>query len=212
MPPPRRPSTSSKSSELEPSEIEPREILSFWFDQTTPKQWFIKSDAFDQLIAERFRAVLAAALDGRMNGRLNRRLDGRMDGWANHAEGCLALILVLDQFTRHIYRDSPCAFVGDDHALRLSAHAVSVGWVANCAQVSRRQFFLMPMMHSEDVEVQRASLPLFETYTDSDTLWFAKRHCEIIERFGRFPHRNAVLGRVSTTDEIEFLKEPGSAF
>ena len=166
----------------------------------TPKQWFSKSDAFDRLIAERFSAVLAAALDGRMNG------------WGDHADGCLALILVLDQFTRHIYRDSPRAFVGDAHALRLSTHAVSVGWVANCAQVSHRQFFLMPMMHSEDVEVQRASLPLFETYTDSDTLWFAKRHCEIIERFGRFPHRNTTLGRISTADEIEFLKQPGSAF
>ncbi|HEY7804934.1 MAG TPA: DUF924 family protein, partial [Orrella sp.] len=122
------------------------------------------------------------------------------------------LIMVFDQFTRHIYRDSPRAFVGDDHALRLSEQAVHAGWVANCALVSHRQFFLMPMMHSEDVEVQRASLPLFETYTDSDTLWFAKRHCEIIERFGRFPHRNTVLGRVSTANEIEFLKEPGSAF
>ena len=195
MQPPRRPLIISK-----PSGIEPREILSFWFDQTTPKQWFSKSDAFDQLIAERFSAVLAAALDGQINS------------WANHADGCLALILVLDQFTRHIYRDLPRAFVGDDYALRLSEQAVHAGWVANCAQVSHRQFFLMPMMHSEDVDVQRASLPLFETYTDSDTLWFAKRHCEIIERFGRFPHRNTTLGRISTADEIEFLKQPGSAF
>jgi len=204
MQPPQQPPLRTEPSGIERSEIEPREILSFWFDQTTPKQWFIKSDAFDQLIAERFSAVLVAALDGWMNGRTN--------SWANHADGCLALILVLDQFPRHIYRDSPRAFAGDDHALRLSTHAVHVGWVANCAQVSHRQFFLMPMMHSEDIDVQRASLPLFETYTDSDTLWFAKRHCEIIERFGRFPHRNTVLGRVSTTDEIEFLKQPGSAF
>jgi len=188
------------SISIEPNEIGPNDIVSFWFDQTTPKQWFSKSDAFDQLIAERFGAVLAAALDGQVSN------------WARHADGCLALILVLDQFTRHIYRDSPGAFVGDDHALRLSEQAIGNRWVGNCPLVSHRQFFLMPMMHSEDVDVQRASLPLFETHTDSDTLWFAKRHCAIIERFGRFPHRNAALGRVSTIDEIEFLKQPGSAF
>lgn len=178
----------------------PDTVLSFWFEQATPKQWFSKSRAFDQEIAERFGLLIEPALTG------------RLDHWAANRQDCLALILVLDQFTRQVHRDTPKAFAGDTHALRWCELALQSGWIHECGVLSYRQFFLMPMMHSEDVAVQRASLALFERFTDANTLSFAKRHCEIIERFGRFPHRNAVLGRVSTEAETAFLAQPRSSF
>lgn len=176
------------------------EVLRFWFEQSTPKQWFEKDPAFDREIANRFGALLELALAAELKS------------WHKQPTDNLALILLLDQFTRNIYRDTPLAFAGDERALALSEQAVQANWVQQCPDVHRRKFWLMPMMHSESVAVQRASLPLFERYTDADTLRFARRHCEIIERFGRFPHRNAILDRVSTEDERNFLTEPGSSF
>jgi uncharacterized protein (DUF924 family) len=104
------------------------------------------------------------------------------------------------------------AFAGDDQALDLSRHAVDSGWVAAEPEQARRQFWLMPRMHAEDLAVQEAALPLFERFTDSRTAEFARRHRDVIARFGRFPHRNAVLGRVSTGEELAFLRTPGSGF
>lgn len=180
--------------------IFPCGVLSFWFEQSTPRQWFSKNPAFDREISQRFGLWVESALSG------------ELDHWSLEKQGCLALILVLDQFTRQIYRDTPKAFAGDGQALTRCEQAVQRGWVGEFEVMSHRQFVLMPMMHSEDVAIQRASLPLFEQFTDANTVSFAKRHCEIIERFGRFPHRNAVLGRDSTQAEIEFLKQPGSSF
>jgi uncharacterized protein (DUF924 family) len=124
----------------------------------------------------------------------------------------LTLILLLDQFTRHIYRDDPRAFSGDTQAIELAQRAVDQGWVASDGDLNHRRFYLMPMMHSEDLVVQRESIPLFANHTDQNTLHFAQRHLAIIERFGRFPHRNQVLGRKSTVDEQVFLAQPGSSF
>lgn len=176
------------------------EILQFWFEQTEPKQWFVKDVAFDALIEERFAHLVVRALDGELMS------------WSKDVDSCLALILLLDQFARHIYRDSARAFAGDTKALELSEEAVRRGWVSATLEINHRRFYLMPMMHSEDLSVQRASLPLFATHTDDNTLYFARRHAEIIERFGRFPHRNEAMGRISTAEEIGFLKQPRSSF
>ena len=179
---------------------DPTAILHLWFEQSTPKQWFTKSPAFDALIAKRFGAAVEDALAG------------HLDTWREESDHCLALILLLDQFTRHIYRDTPKAFSGDDQALILSQKTVERDWLQSCSTLYKRKFMLMPMMHSEDIRVQQAALPLFEQFTDADTLRFARRHAEIIERFGRFPHRNAIVGRPSSTEELTFLREPASSF
>lgn len=176
------------------------EVLRFWFDESTPKQWFEKDRAFDRLIANRFSALVDLALADHLKT------------WHEQPTDNLALVLLLDQFTRNVHRDTPLAFAGDEQALMLTEQSLQAGWIEQCPDANRRKFWLMPMMHSESVEVQRESLPLFERYTDPDTVRFARRHCEIIERFGRFPHRNAILGRASTAEELDFLTEPGSSF
>ena len=138
-------------------------------------------------------------------------LAGRLDHWANDADGCLALILLLDQFTRNIFRNSARAFSGDEMALALSLRCVERQYLEP-GQAVRCQFMLMPMMHSEDIDVQDASLPLFETYTSKITHNYALKHRITISRFGRFPHRNGLLGRPSSAEEKMFLTESGSSF
>jgi uncharacterized protein (DUF924 family) len=121
-------------------------------------------------------------------------------------------VLLLDQFPRQIWRDTAMAFAGDPQALALSLKAVELGWLETEPEQARRQFWLMPLMHSEDLAVQEAALPLFERYADPRTADFARRHRDVIARFGRFPHRNAPLGRVSSAEELAFLQTPGSRF
>jgi len=182
------------------NQVKGQDILTFWFVQTEPQKWFTQNQVFDGLIEQTFKS------------QTNRGLAGGLEHWGAQPESCLALILLLDQFTRNIYRGSPQAFAGDLQALSLSEQAVANGWLAAQPSLPYRQFFLMPLMHSEQLSVQQQSLPLFAKHTDPTTLRFAQRHAEIIERFGRFPHRNAALGRSSTPEEISFLKEPGSSF
>ena len=174
-------------------------VLAFWFEECKPEQWYMKDQAFDEIIRNRFEVTVTAALAS------------RLDGWADDAEGCLALILLLDQFTRNIYRDSPRAFSGDELALALSLRCVDRDYLAH-GDAAYRQFMLMPMMHSESLDIQDRSLPLFEKLTNPLTHEYAVKHRDIIARFGRFPHRNAILGRPSSADETEFLKQPGSSF
>jgi len=176
------------------------QTLSFWFEEISAELWFKKDDAFDSLLAERFGRLVEQALAG------------QLDSWAGAAEGRLALILLLDQMTRNIYRGRPAAFAGDDMALALSVRAEKEGMIAAEPQVERRQFFLMPMMHSEDIQIQKTSLPLFRAHTTERTYDYAVRHHDIIARFGRFPHRNAVLGRPSSQEELDFLTGPNSSF
>ena len=176
------------------------EILHFWFEQSSPKQWFAKDLAFDTVIKQQF------------DSRVQQALNHEFLDWAQNPETGLALILLLDQFTRHIYRDDALVFAGDARALELARRAVDQGWVAGNGDLNHRRFYLMPMMHSEDLVVQRESIPLFATHTDQKTLHFAQRHLAIIERFGRFPHRNQALGRKSSIDELTFLAQPGSSF
>ena len=176
------------------------QVLAFWFSETLPRQWFAKDPAFDALVGDRFLDLTRQAIAG------------ELDAWSAEPTEALALLLLLDQFPRQLWRDTAMAFAGDHQALALSLQAVELGWLAPEAEQARRQFWLMPLMHSEDLAVQEAALPLFERFTDPHTADFAHRHRDVIARFGRFPHGNAALGRLSSTDELAFLQTPGSRF
>ena len=176
-----------------------QDILAFWFNETPPELWFKKDLVFDARIKRQFADTVKDALAG------------KCDHWANTCSGCLALILVLDQFTRNIFRNSARAFSGDDMALALSLRCVERDYIAHPDENWRR-FMLMPMMHSEDLAIQEASLPLFLTHANKLTYEYAVAHHDIIARFGRFPHRNSILGRPSTDEERLFLTQPRSSF
>ena len=175
------------------------DVVSFWFVETAPEFWFKKDDDFDAAIKDRFGKTVTKALAG------------KLDHWANDAEGCLALILMLDQFTRNIFRHSARAFSGDEMALALSLRCVERKYL-DADKPFYCHFMLMPMMHSEDIGIQDMSLPLFEQYTSKLTCEYAVKHRDIIARFGRFPHRNAILGRPNNSEEDHFLTQPGSSF
>ena len=175
-------------------------ILVFWFKEISPETWFKKDPSFDDMLTQKF---------GRM---IEQALAGQLDKWAQNKDGRLALILMLDQMTRNIFRNTPKAFSGDEIACALSLRSVADGFLETEKNVHKRQFFLMPMMHSEDLEIQKQSLPLFKTLTSEDAYDYAVKHHDIIKRFGRFPHRNQILNRPSSEEEITFLAEPGSSF
>jgi uncharacterized protein (DUF924 family) len=176
------------------------EVLAFWFTETLPRQWFAKDPAFDALLRQRFLGLTRSAIAG------------ELEAWSMEPTGALALVLLLDQFPRQIWRETPMAFAGDPQALALSLQAVALGWLEAEAGQARRQFWLMPLMHSEDLAVQEEALPLFARFSDPRTADFARRHRDVIARFGRFPHRNAALGRDSSAEELAFLQTPGSRF
>jgi len=176
------------------------EVLAFWFAETLPRHWFGKDLAFDALLRQRFLELS------------ERAIAGDLDAWSAAPTGALALVLLLDQFPRQIWRDTARAFAGDPQALDLSQRATALGWLEMEAEPARRQFWLMPMMHSEELAVQEAAQPLFERFCDPRTADFARRHRDVIARFGRFPHRNTALGRVSSAEELAFLQTPGSRF
>jgi uncharacterized protein (DUF924 family) len=161
--------------------------------------WFAKSDDFDRLIESRFGATQAAA----------ERCE--LAFWRGSASGRLAEIIVLDQFSRNIWRDTPRAFASDPLALALAQTAVAAG-ADQALDATRRAFLYMPYMHSESALIHAAAVQLFSAPGLENNLNFELRHQAIIERFGRYPHRNQILGRTSTPKEIEFLKAPGSGF
>lgn len=172
-------------------------ILSFWFDEMKPYQWFRRDPAFDRTIRRRFGALHDAA-----------RL-GKLDVWRAHPRHALALIILLDQFSRNIYRDDPRAFAQDDQALDVACEAIRRRFDRLYAP-KERAFFYMPFMHSEDPAVQEQCVCLFKSSLPAtDNMPFAKSHRDIIKRFGRFPHRNRILGRTSTPAEIAYLKAGG---
>ena len=177
------------------------EILDFWFVETAPVQWFQKNDEFDGLIRERFGALYEKAKDG------------FYDGWMQDADGYLALCILLDQFPRNMFRDTPRAFESDPKALDVARRAIALGLDQVLLHVKRR-FIYLPFEHSENLEDQKRSVELFETMADEDPLGheYAVRHLKVIEQFGRFPHRNVILGRENTKEEAEYLAEPGSGF
>ena len=174
-------------------------IIDFWFKELTPKQWFAKDDEFDQLCKDRFGDLLkAAAL-------------GECFRWRETSLGRLAEIIVLDQFSRNIYRDTAEAFAQDAMALVLAQEAVAHGYDQDLSD-SERGFLYMPYMHSESRRVHEEAVKLFSQPGQEGKLDYELRHKEIIDRFERYPHRNAILGRKSTEEERAFLQQPGSGF
>ena len=174
-------------------------ILHFWFTELTPKQHFAKDPSLDETIRTRFGATLEAAAKC------------ELFDWRATPEGRLAVIVLLDQFSRNVYRDTARAFAQDALALALAQELVASGQDRSLP-LAQRSFAYMPYMHSESALVHAQAVTLFSQPGMEDTLRFELRHQTIIERFGRYPHRNAVLGRSSTTEELAFLHEPGSSF
>ena len=177
---------------------DPQDILRFWFEEAGPKHWFKQSDAFDAQIRQRFEeTTLWLATD--------------VAGWDEAAETSLALIIALDQFPRNMYRGTTAAFAFDDRALGHAQAMTEKGWDLKIDQ-ARRSFVYMPFMHSEDMAAQNECVRLMDMRLDNaSNLHHAKEHRKVIERFGRFPHRNEILGRDSTAEEIAFLKDGGYA-
>lgn len=175
------------------------EILHFWFEELTPKQHFVKDAALDATIGNRFGMTLQAAA----------RCE--LFAWRANAEGRLAEIIVLDQFSRNVYRDTPRAFAQDTLALVLAQELVACGGDLSLP-LARRAFVYMPYMHSESALMHAQAVALFSQPGMENNLSFELRHKAIIDRFGRYPHRNAILGRASSAEELAFLSEPGSSF
>jgi uncharacterized protein (DUF924 family) len=197
---------------------QPESVLAFWFGppgsaaEVAGRQrtlWFGKSPANDQAVIERFPALLLAATAG------------QLDHWTSTPRERLALVIVLDQFPHHIHRDQPQAFATDPQALALSLDALAAGEDRQLAPIER-VFLYLPLEHAESIEMQDRAVSLYEKLAreaaaDERALFdnfldYARRHRDVVARFGRFPHRNAILGRASTPDELEFLKQPGSRF
>jgi uncharacterized protein (DUF924 family) len=192
-------------------------VFDFWFGQAgdAPRpEWFKKDEAFDRAIAERFGAQIDQALEGGLHH------------WdADGPRAALARIVVLDQFTRNVYRGTPLSFAGDHQALQSALDMVDAEEDLMLPPL-QRGFVYMPFEHAEDMAMQDQAVALFTRMADAESatapaatansiaasLDYARRHREVIRRFGRFPHRNAIIGRTSTPEEIEFLKQPGSGF
>lgn len=175
------------------------QILTFWFDELEPSQWWKKDDALDREITERFSNAHAAAV----------RCE--LFEWRRKARGRLAEIIILDQFSRNIFRGSPQAFAYDPLALALSQEAVA-NQADKTLAPAEKSFLYMPFMHSESLKIHEIAVRLFRAEGLEFNLDFELKHKAIIERFGRYPHRNEILGRTSTPEEIEFLKQPDSSF
>ena len=173
----------------------PADVLAFWRD-AGPDRWFEKDDAFDAAIRSRFLATYEAAARGELSA------------WEESPEGALALLIVLDQFPRNMFRGSARSFAADPLARDVADRALTRGFDRDFP-VAEREFFYLPFEHSEDAADQERCCALFRATGDAGLLKWAELHADIIRRFGRFPHRNAVLGRDSTPDEIEFLQAGG---
>jgi uncharacterized protein (DUF924 family) len=175
------------------------EVLDFWFDPSSKAHWFEPSAAFDQAVAARL-------------GDLHRRAaGGDLEAWQSSAEGCLALCILLDQAPRQLFRGQARAFATDARALAVTQRALAEGFDRQLP-VDQRLFLYLPLMHSERVADQEQCVALFETEELRDKLCHAVEHADIIRRFGRFPHRNAALGRTSTANEEAYMREGGEQF
>lgn len=175
------------------------EVLTFWFKEIEPRNWWTVDPAFDELLRARFSGLLQQAAAGELSA------------WRTSARGRLAEVIVLDQFSRNVYRGMPQAFAQDPQALALAQEAVAGGSLQQLNEVERT-FLLMPYMHSESRRVHVEAEALFKQFAPQENYGFELRHKAIIDRFGRYPHRNQVLGRASSAEEVEFLKQPGSSF
>ncbi|MGB5959664.1 MAG: DUF924 family protein [Coleofasciculaceae cyanobacterium] len=187
-----------------------KEILDFWFGtpdnadyEQQRKIWFTKNPEFDEEVRSHFTSQYQQAATG------------QLDDWKTSPQGCLALIILLDQFPRNMFRGQLKAFATDSQALAYAQHAITQGFDQELLPL-QRWFVYMPFEHSENIEHQYQSLELFKKLRDQENLTepldYANRHFKVIERFGRYPHRNEILGRETTPEEAEFLKQPGSSF
>lgn len=174
-------------------------VLQFWFEEIDPSYWFKKDENFDTLLSSRFTSLHHAATQGECYT------------WRKTIQGRLAEIIVLDQFSRNIFRDKPQAFAHDGMALALAQEAVASGLDQQLA-TAHRAFLYMPYMHSESLVIHDIAIKLFSQPGLENNLNFELRHKDIIARFGRYPHRNTILERESTTEELLFLQQPGSSF
>lgn len=174
-------------------------ILQFWFHEIEPRQWWAVDPAFDAQLRERFLPLLEQAAQGELSF------------WRGSPQGRLAEVIVLDQFSRNIFRGTPRAFAQDPMALALSQEACAAG-VLEALLPEQRPFLLMPFMHSESRVVHAEAERLFAQWAPGSSHDFELRHKAIVDRFGRYPHRNALLGRPSTPEELAFLQQPGSSF
>ena len=175
------------------------DILAFWFEEPQRKMWWTVDPEFDRQIKDRFHHLLYQAAQG------------ELFSWRKEPKGRLAEIIVLDQFSRNIYRNTPAAFTQDPMALVLAQEAVSAG-VHHSLLSDERGFLFLPYMHSESRQIHVQAEALYREHAEPYNYEFELKHKAIIDRFGRYPHRNRVLGRVSSAEEIEFLKQPGSSF
>jgi uncharacterized protein (DUF924 family) len=179
--------------------INPEVVLNFWFDPEVEPFWFKKNLDFDQTIKQRFLNIYQQAIAGALNH------------WRNNARGTLALVIVLDQFPRNMFRNTPQAFATDHQAAELTKYALKNNY-EKILSTEEQAFLYMPLMHSESQTDQGQCVKLFTQLGKEDNLKFALKHQEVINRFGRFPHRNQILSRESTAVEQEFLTQPGSSF
>jgi uncharacterized protein (DUF924 family) len=176
-----------------------QEVLDFWFNDIEPKQWFEKNIDFDNTIKDRFGALHRQAIQGELSA------------WRDSPKGALAEIIVLDQFSRNIYRDQPESFAADPMALALAQVAIANGFDVELSP-TERSFLYMPFMHSESAVIHKQAVTLFSELDIVNSLDFELKHKKIVDRFGRYPHRNAILGRKSSSEELAFMAEPDSSF
>ena len=176
-----------------------KEILEFWFEEIDKSQWWVKDEKFDERMRQRFLEIHKKAVNCELYE------------WRKTSEGALAEIIVLDQFSRNMFRDKPESFTYDSLALALSQSTIARGFDSELSP-EKRGFLYMPFMHSESLVIHSVAETLFTRLGNSSSIDFENRHRAIIEQFGRYPHRNTILGRVSTPEEEAFLCQPGSSF
>jgi len=178
----------------------PEELLRFWLDEVGPAKWYIHDPALDSAICEEFMGVWEQAMEGKFSL------------WLTYPSGALAYCILLDQFSRNMFRGQSKAFEADELALKWAQRAISNGYDMGIPAPSPRMFFYLPFEHSEDITVQNEAVRLFDAMGHEDYTKYAVAHQKVIEEFGRFPHRNAVLGRINTKDEELYLSKPGAGF
>lgn len=176
-----------------------QKVLKFWFQDTPSEKWWASDPEFDKQIESRFLDFLHQAIRCELHE------------WRSEPQGRLAEIIVLDQFSRNVFRGTPQAFAQDSMALVLAQEAIRLQAHASLNPIER-SFLLLPFMHSESAKIHVLAEQLYKEFAPHENYEFELKHKAIVDRFGRYPHRNAILGRASTAEEIEFLKQPGSAF